>query len=138
MSNLSKCSKINFKQKKHSTGHLTFAQYSDNFPFLVKRFYILNKLSHHSIRGSHAHKKLKQIFICVKGSFQIDLCDGLKKKSFKLNDITKGLYVHPGIWRDLKYFSKDTIIFVLASHIYSETDYIRNYEDFLNFVKKKK
>lgn len=102
-------------------------------PFLVKRIYFLHNLKSLSERGFHAHKNLHQVIICTQGSFQIKIDDGKINKTFKLDNIKFGLYLRPGLWRELFDFKPNTVCLVLASDIYSEIDYIRNYDEFLNF-----
>ena len=81
----------------------------------------------------HAHKTLEQTFIAVSGSFSIRLDDGFVSLDYKLSNSHEGLYVPSGLWREIYDFSKDAICLVLASDIYDETDYIRDYNDFIKY-----
>lgn len=86
-------------------------------------------------RGAHAHKKLEQLVIAASGSFEITLDDGKNKKTVQLVQPYMGLYMKPGMWRDISNFSSGAICLVLASELYDEKDYIRDYSEFLNYKK---
>ena len=86
-------------------------------------------------RGYHAHKNLQQILICIHGNCKIRLDNGWEKKVVPLEKPYEGLYVANNMWREMYDFSPDAVLMVLASELYDETDYIRNYEEFLEFVK---
>lgn len=88
-------------------------------------------------RGFHAHKSLKQILICVSGSCKILLDNGYEKEIVLLDNPSKGLMVESNMWREMFDFSDGAVLMVLASELYDEADYIRNYEDFLSYVKEK-
>ena len=109
-----------------STGHGTL-------PFDVKRVYYLYDVPGGENRGSHAHKDLSQLIIAASGSFRVTLDDGKCKRSFFLNRPYQGLYVKPGMWRDLEDFSSGAVCMVLASEVYQAEDYIRDYEEFIKF-----
>ena len=123
--------------KHHSDrkGNLTVVQNSETVPFDVKRIYYLYDIPGGESRGSHAHKELSQLIIAASGSFRVTLDDGNVKRSFILNRPYQGLYIKPGIWRDLDDFSSGAICMVLASEIYKKEDYIRDYDEFLIFRK---
>lgn len=89
-------------------------------------------------RGFHAHKKLEQILICIHGSCKIRLDNGYEKKIVPLEKPYEGLYVANAMWREMFDFSKDAVLMVLASELYDENDYIRNYDEFLEFIKNNK
>lgn len=126
--------------KHHSDrkGNLTVVENGKTLPFDVKRVYYLYDIPGGESRGAHAHKELSQLIIAVSGSFRVTLDDGSIKRSFTLNRPYQGLYVKPGIWRDLDDFSAGAVCMVLASDIYKQEDYIRSYEDFIKFRKAKK
>ena len=86
-------------------------------------------------RGAHAHKEVEQLIVAASGSFTVTLDDGHTKRSFFLNRPYQGLYVKPGMWRDLVDFSSGAVAMVLASDIYKNEDYIRDYNDFIEFRK---
>ena len=123
--------------KHHSDrkGNLTVVQNSETVPFDVKRIYYLYDIPGGESRGSHAHKELSQLIIAASGSFRVTLDDGNVKRSFILNRPYQGLYIKPGIWRDLDDFSSGAICMVLAKEIYKKEDYIRDYDEFLIFRK---
>lgn len=125
--------------KHHSerNGNLTVVENGKTLPFDVKRAYYLYDIPGGESRGAHAHKQLEQLIIAVSGSFTVTLDDGECKRSFFLNRPYQGLYVKPGIWRDLDDFSAGAVCMVLASEIYDKEDYIREYDGFLNFRKNK-
>lgn len=125
--------------KHHSErkGNLTVVENGRTLPFDVKRVYYLYDIPGGESRGAHAHKELSQLIIAVSGSFRVTLDDGSIKRSFILNRPYQGLYVKPGIWRDLDDFSAGAVCMVLASDVYKEEDYIRLYDDFLEFRNNK-
>ena len=108
---------------------------NDTIPFDVKRVYYLFDVPSGAKRGGHAHKKLKQVLIAISGSFDVVLKDGKSKEIVKLNRPDKGLLIENNIWRELENFSSGSVCLVLASEEFSEEDYIRNYKEYLNFVK---
>lgn len=129
--------------KHHSDrkGNLTVVENGDNsigtamgtLPFDVKRVYYLYDVPGGENRGSHAHKDLSQLIIAASGSFRVTLDDGQCKRSFFLNRPYQGLYVKPGMWRDLEDFSSGAVCMVLASEVYQAEDYIRDYDEFIKF-----
>lgn len=124
--------------KHHSDrkGNLTVVENGVTLPFDVKRVYYLYDVPGGESRGAHAHKDLEQLIVAVSGSFTVTLDDGTNKRSFFLNRPYQGLYVRPGLWRDLVDFSSGAVCMVLASEIYLEQDYIRDYQEFLFFKSK--
>ena len=86
-------------------------------------------------RGYHAHKSLQQILVCIHGSCKIRLDNGKEKKIVPLEKPYEGLYVSNNMWREMFDFSPDAVLLVLASELYDESDYIRDYDEFLKFVK---
>ena len=114
-------------------GNITVVQNGETLPFDVKRVYYLYDVPGGESRGSHAHKNLHQLIIASSGSFRVTLDDGNIKRSFFLNRPYQGLYVKPGMWRDLDDFSSGAVCLVLVSDVYMEEDYIRDYEEFLEF-----
>lgn len=119
--------------KHHSDrkGNISVIENNDTIPFEAKRVYYLYDVPGGEARGSHAHKELSQLIIAVSGSFSVTLDDGNVKRTFMLNRPYQGLYVVPGIWRDLYDFSSGAVCMVLASEKYDEKDYIRNYNEYL-------
>jgi dTDP-4-dehydrorhamnose 3,5-epimerase-like enzyme len=104
-----------------------------NIPFDVKRIYYLYDVPGGAQRGGHAHKELQQLIVAAGGCFDIVLDDGKNKKVIELNRPYYGLLIVPGIWREIINFSSGATCLVLASHKYDESDYFREYKDFLDF-----
>lgn len=121
--------------KHHSDrkGNLTVIENESSFPFDVKRVYYLYDVPGGESRGSHAHRDLEQLIVAASGSFKVTLDDGTYKRTFFLNRPYQGLYVKPGMWRDLEDFSSGAVCMVLASDVYRADDYIRSYEEFLDY-----
>lgn len=114
-------------------GNLTVVENGVTLPFDVKRVYYLYDVPGGESRGAHAHKDLEQLIIAASGSFKVKLDDGRIKRTFFLNRPYQGLYVKPGMWRDLEDFSSGAVCMVLASEVYQAEDYIRDYQEFLAF-----
>lgn len=114
-------------------GNLSVVENGKTLPFDVKRVYYLYDVPGGENRGSHAHRKLEQLIVAASGSFRVTLDDGNVKRSFVLNRPYQGLYVKPGMWRDLEDFSSGAVCLVLASEMYNPDDYIRDYDVFLRF-----
>lgn len=114
-------------------GNITVVGNGITVPFNVERVYYLYDIPGGETRGAHAHKELYQLVIAASGSFDVVLTDGTSTKRFILNRPYQGLLVVPGMWRDLENFSSGSVCLVLASMVYNEADYIRNYEDFLHY-----
>ena len=121
--------------KHHSDrkGNLCVVENGRTLPFDVKRVYYLYDVPGGAERGSHAHRDLSQLIIAASGSFTVTLDDGKYKRSFFLNRPYQGLYVKPGMWRILEDFSSGAVCMVLASDIYNKEDYIRDYNEFLDY-----
>lgn len=124
------CKIINLPKNHQLNGNLTSITNGVEVPFDVKRIYYLYDVPGGNSRGGHAHKALHQIMIALSGSFSVTLDDGQNKKTFMLNQPYQGLLIPPGLWRDLDNFSSGSICMVLASELYDEEDYFRNYQNF--------
>jgi dTDP-4-dehydrorhamnose 3,5-epimerase-like enzyme len=135
-SNVYDCSVIELPQITNRSGNITPVVCNKEIPFDIKRVYYLYDVPGGETRGGHAHKALEQLIIAASGSFDVVIDDGKIKRTILLNRPNYGLYIKPGIWRDLKNFSSGSVLLVLASLLYDENDYIRNYNDFLNFTKR--
>ena len=114
-------------------GNISVVQNGVTVPFDVKRVYYLYDVPGGESRGAHAHKELSQLIVAASGSFRVILDDGRAKRTFFLNRPYQGLYLKPGIWRDLNDFSSGAVCMVLASEKYDPEDYIRDYDEFLKF-----
>jgi len=121
------------KHHEDRRGNLSVVENGVSLPFDVKRVYYLYDVPGGESRGSHAHKKLEQFIVAASGSFKVTLDDGKSKCTFFLNRPYQGLYVRPGLWRDLEDFSSGAVCMVLASEVYKKEDYIRDYNEFLKF-----
>lgn len=106
---------------------------NDVIPFVTKRVYYLYDVPSDASRGGHAHIQLYQVLIPLSGSFDVILHDGKDQKKITLNKPDKGLLIKPGIWRELENFSSGAICLVLASEVYKEDDYIRDFDQFVLF-----
>lgn len=126
-----------FKSHGDERGQLIALEEMKNIPFVIKRVYYMYDTVQGVTRGYHAHKSLQQILICVHGSCKIRLDDGKEKKVVTLNSPDEGLYVSNVIWREMFDFSPDAVLMVLASELYDEEDYIRNYDEFLSYINEK-
>lgn len=133
-----KYSIINFQQHGDSRGQLIALEATKEIPFLIKRVYYMYGTVEGVRRGFHAHKKLQQILICTSGSCKIHLDDGQETAEIVLNKPYVGLYVTNNMWREMYDFSEDAVLLVLASELYDEADYIRDYEKFKEFIKEKR
>ncbi len=134
--NIEKCSIIQLPRISDPRGNLTFIENSNHIPFDIKRVYYLYDIPGGSDRGTHAHKTLHQFIIAISGSFDVELDDGIIKKRFHLNRSYYGLYVCPMMWRLLDNFSSGSVCLVLASGIYDEFDYIRDYNVFIQETRE--
>lgn len=112
-------------------GNLGFVQNDSSLPFEFKRIYYLFDVPSNAFRGGHSHIHQQEILIALSGSFEVVLDDGVEKKSFLLNKPNIGLHIPVGIWRELQNFSSGAVCLVVASDVFEEADYIRDYESFL-------
>lgn len=131
------CNVIELPQIKSRAGSITPISSYKEIPFKIKRVYYLYDVPGGETRGGHAHKKLEQLIIAASGSFDVVIDDGKIKKIVNLNRPNYGLYITPGIWRELINFSSGSVLLVLASLEYTEKDYIRHYEEFKNINYEK-
>lgn len=128
---------ISVPSHKNELGSLGVIEKREVFPFEIQRLYYLFDVPGGATRGSHAHKQLNQLIIPISGSFDVELDNGRTKERFTLNSATIALTVPPGYWRTLENFSSGAAALVLASLIYDENDYIRDYKEFINWVENK-
>lgn len=130
--------KIQFQRHGDARGMLVALEENKEIPFSIKRVYYMYDTLLDVVRGYHAHKSLQQILICVHGSCKIRLDDGRDKGVVTLDNPSEGIYVGNNMWREMFDFSPDAVLMVLASELYDEKDYIRDYNEFLKFVGVKK
>ncbi|WP_456400376.1 sugar 3,4-ketoisomerase [Persephonella sp.] len=135
-SKLRECRLIELPKIHDTRGNLTFIEGGKHIPFEIKRVYYLYDVPGGATRGGHAHKKLQQLIIAASGSFDVILDDGYNRKKFHLNRSYYGLYIPTMVWRELDNFSTGAVCLVLASEYYDESDYIRDYEEFLRLARK--
>ena len=127
---------INLETLGDDRGSLIAVEEGYNAPFEIKRVYYIFDTKQGVERGFHAHKKLKQLCIAVKGSCTFVLDNGNSKKEIVLNNPNQGLFIEGLIWREMKNFSSDCALVVIASEHYDESDYIRNYQAFSQSIKE--
>lgn len=128
--------KYTFQPHGDARGQLVALEEGKDIPFSVKRIYYIYDTGQGIIRGHHAHKNLQQILICIHGSCKIRLDNGSESEIVPLEKPYEGLYVANNMWREMFDFSPDAVLLVLASELYNEADYIRDYDEFLRFVGK--
>ena len=128
--------KYMFQPHGDDRGQLVALEEFKDIPFKVKRVYYIYDTLTNVTRGYHAHKNLKQILICVHGSCKVKLDNGKETKIVPLEKPYEGLYVDNNMWREMFDFSEDAVLLVLASELYDENDYIRDYNEFLKFVNE--
>ena len=127
---------IDFPDFGNMKGELVVIEGDSRIPFDIKRVYYMYNISKEESRGFHAHKDLLQIAICITGSCTMLLDDGLNKENQILNSPKQGLLIDKMIWHEMHNFSDDCVLLILAADFYDESDYIRNYDDFIKMVKK--
>ena len=125
---------VNIPKIEDPRGNLSVIE-KEVVPFEIKRVYYLYDVPAGAERGGHAHKKLQQFLVALSGSFDVILNDGKKEKTVTLNKPYEGLLITNGIWRELKNFSSGSVCLVVASDVFEEADYIRDFEDFLAITK---
>ena len=130
------CSVLELNKNHDVEGNLTYIYQNIHVPFPINRVFYSYDIPGGEDRGAHAHKECHQFIIAASGAFEVVLDDGVSKRTVSLNRPFWGLHVPPGIWASEQSFSSGSICLVLASHGYSEADYIRDYDDFLQYVKK--
>lgn len=128
---LERCRIIELPRIHDPRGNLTFIEGGSHVPFDIKRVYYLYDVPGGAERGGHAHKELEQLIIAMSGSFDVILRDGRETRRFHLNRSYFGLYICRMIWREIDNFSSGSVCMSLASNLYDETDYYREYKDYL-------
>jgi len=134
-----KAKELVFRTFNDSRGSLVGIEHSwrhHDIPFEMRRIFYIWNVPQKEVRGSHAHRTLKQVFVAMAGKFVATLNDGTDEESFILDNPRKGLYVPQMVWCELHSFSKDAVCLVLASDIYDENDYILEHNEFLKEVRK--
>lgn len=126
-----------FKENNEITDHLgKIVVFEDfNIFFKAKRLYVVSKVLNGSTRGHHAHKELHQFLVAINGNITIQVDDGSIKRTVVLKSQKNGLYIAPNVWRTMTWNDDSALLLVLASEVYEEKDYIREYCEFLRWVK---
>ena len=128
---LNDCMIVDLPKIADPRGNLTFIETNNHIPFDFKRVFYLYDVPGGAMRAGHALKTCHQFIIAATGSFDVLLDDGVERKRYQLNRSYYGLYVCPMVWRELDNFSSGAVCLVLASEMYSEADYYREYNDLL-------
>lgn len=128
--------KYAFQQHGDDRGMLVSLEEFNDIPFEIKRVYYMYDTKEGVHRGFHAHKSLEQILVCIHGSCKVLLDNGKDKKIVSLEKPYEGLYISNKMWREMYDFSPDAVLMVLASEVYKEEDYIRDYDAFLKMVNE--
>lgn len=129
--------KYAFQQHGDDRGQLVALEEGKDIPFAIKRVYYMYDTGEGVRRGFHAHKSLEQILVCIHGTCKVLLDNGREKKIVPLEKPYEGLYISNDMWREMYDFSPDAVLLVLASDYYKESDYIRDYDEFLSFIAGK-
>lgn len=115
-----------------SRGNLSFVEQENHIPFIIRRTYWLYDVPGGECRGGHAYRENQEFIVALSGSFDVVLDDGKEKKTFTLNRSYYGLYVPKGLWREMENFSTNSLAMILSSTDYNASDYIRDYDEFIN------
>lgn len=127
------CSIIELPKNENRAGNITSVHGKLNIPFDISRVFYSYDIPGGEARGAHAHKECHQLLIAASGSYEVVLDDGVNKRTILLNRPFYGLHIPPGIWASEQGFSSGSICLVLASHVYDEKDYIRDYKQFTTY-----
>jgi len=127
---------INLPKFEDPRGNLSFIEENKHIPFKIERVYWIYDVPGGQVRGGHAFKQQQEIIVALSGSFDVMVDDGKEQKVFSLNRSYYGLYIPAGMWRQMQNFSTNSLAVVLSSTLYSENDYIRRYDEFLNHRKQ--
>lgn len=127
--------KYMFQPHGDERGQLVALEEFKDIPFRIKRVYYMYDTKEGVVRGKHSHKRLEQILVCIHGRCKVRLGNGNESKVVNLEKPYEGLYVANNMWREMFDFSPDAVLMVLASELYDEDDYIRDYEEFLASIR---
>jgi hypothetical protein len=133
---LSDCRVIEIPRFTDERGSLSVIEGSSLVPFDIARVYYLYDIPAGQVRAAHGHRRLEQFMIALSGSFEVQLDDGFDRHTVRLDRPDRGVYIAPGMWRDLNGFSGGAVCAVLASLHYDESDYLRDYDDFVAFARQ--
>ncbi|MGH2372909.1 MAG: sugar 3,4-ketoisomerase [bacterium] len=133
---LERCRLLEFPKVFDSRGSLTFVEETRHVPFQIRRVFYVYDVPRGGTRGAHAHKTLQQVIVCLAGGLEVALDDGHQRRGIRLDRPWLGLYIPPMIWAAEGDFEQGTVYMVLASDLYDESDYHRDYEAFLEAAKQ--
>lgn len=136
-SGVEKWSKISFSKIADERGCLSVVEGGTDIDFNIARVYFLYDLAEDAVRAAHAHRELHQVYLATSGSFDVHLTDGQVSETITLDKPNCGLVIRPGVWRKIDKFSPGAVCFVLASEVYREEDYIRDYDKFLEYASER-
>ena len=138
MSNINESGRIiNLHKEIDRRGNLTVVEQIKDIPFNISRVYWVYDVPGGKNRGGHAHKHCRELLVAASGSFNVTLDNGYEKRTFFLNHPYQGLLINTNVWRTLEDFSSGALCLVIAEDPFSEEDYIRDYDDFIAFIKAK-
>ena len=123
---------------REARSRLLAAETGAPLPFVPRRWFVVMDVPSTDIRGEHAHRKLEQMLICIKGEVCVMVDDGRRRRQLRLDDPGKGLYIPPMVWAAQYNYSADAVLLVLASAAYDARDYIRDYEEFLGLLARRR
>ncbi len=127
---------VQFQQHGDERGHLVAVEEGKEIPFSIKRVYYIYDTAKNVRRGYHAHKTLHQVLFCVNGACTLHLDNGEECAEVRLDKPYEGLYIDNLTWREMYDFTDGAVLMVLASELYNEEDYIRNYQEFIDYVRE--
>ncbi len=127
---------IRLPKIEDSRGNLTFIEQNNHIPFEIKRVYWIYDVPGGEIRGGHAFKEQQELIVALSGSFDVVVEDGNQKQTLYLNRSYYGLYIPNGLWREMNNFSTNSLAMVLSSTFYNKDDYMRDYKNYLAWLKK--
>lgn len=134
INDMKKWHKISFARITDERGCLSVVEGGKDIDFNIARVYFLYDLTEDAVRAAHAHRELHQVYLAMSGSFDVHLTDGQVSETVRLDKPNCGLVIRPGVWREIDNFSPGAVCFVLASEVYREEDYIRDYDDFVKYA----
>lgn len=116
-------------------GNLSFVEGGRHVPFTVRRVFYIYDVPGGETRGGHAHKECSIVLLALAGSFEVRLTDGFNERTVLLNRANRGVLIPPGVWDTMHEFTTGSVALALASHPYEEEDYIRDYDEYMDFAR---
>lgn len=136
MNSVENCKIIELPRIQDPRGNLSYIEEEQHFPFKIERMYWIYDVPGGEVRGGHAFREQHEMIVALSGSFDVVVDNGVKQKVFSLNRSYYGLFIPAGIWREMVNFSTNSLALVLSSTVYSEEDYIRDYDEYLKISNK--